>query len=131
MQMDFEVKDAPRLLDPAVGGAAARVLDGKDRREGDVSGGGDGGGACAGDGAEESEVSAGSPGAAEEDWSSWSIEEQEKLLLSIAKIFQIQFPLYTAYKHNTHTTIEARRACDAWPFNSAVSHLRGFENVLK
>ena len=23
-----------------------------------------------------------------------------------AKIFQIQFPLYTAYKHNTHPTIE-------------------------
>uniref|UniRef100_W5NGU5 Ubiquitin carboxyl-terminal hydrolase 34 n=1 Tax=Lepisosteus oculatus TaxID=7918 RepID=W5NGU5_LEPOC len=37
---------------------------------------------------------------------SWSTEEKEKLLLCAAKIFQIQFPLYTAYKHNTHHTIE-------------------------
>ncbi|XP_051939696.1 ubiquitin carboxyl-terminal hydrolase 34 isoform X4 [Hippocampus zosterae] len=37
---------------------------------------------------------------------SWSVDEREKLLLCAAKIFQIQFPLYTAYKHNTHPTIE-------------------------
>ncbi|KAG9350552.1 hypothetical protein JZ751_026918 [Albula glossodonta] len=37
---------------------------------------------------------------------SWSTEDREKLLLCAAKIFQIQFPLYTAYKHNTHPTIE-------------------------
>lgn len=37
---------------------------------------------------------------------SWSTDEKEKLLLCVAKIFQIQFPLYTAYKHNTHPTIE-------------------------
>ncbi|XP_069090498.1 ubiquitin carboxyl-terminal hydrolase 34 isoform X1 [Pleurodeles waltl] len=36
----------------------------------------------------------------------WSFDEKEKLLLCVAKIFQIQFPLYTAYKHNTHPTIE-------------------------
>uniref|UniRef100_A0A1A8HWD2 Ubiquitin specific peptidase 34 n=1 Tax=Nothobranchius kuhntae TaxID=321403 RepID=A0A1A8HWD2_NOTKU len=34
------------------------------------------------------------------------MEEREKLLLCAAKIFQIQFPLYTAYKHNTHPTLE-------------------------
>lgn len=45
---------------------------------------------------------AGSP----DPFSSWSTEEREKLLLCAAKIFQIQFPLYTAYKHNTHPTIE-------------------------
>ncbi|XP_037108825.1 ubiquitin carboxyl-terminal hydrolase 34 isoform X3 [Syngnathus acus] len=39
-------------------------------------------------------------------FSSWSTDEREKLLLCAAKIFQIQFPLYTAYKHNTHPTIE-------------------------
>lgn len=39
-------------------------------------------------------------------FASWSTEDQEKLLLCAAKIFQIQFPLYTAYKHNTHPTIE-------------------------
>ncbi|KAH0521479.1 Ubiquitin carboxyl-terminal hydrolase 34, partial [Microtus ochrogaster] len=39
-------------------------------------------------------------------FSLWSTEEKEKLLLCVAKIFQIQFPLYTAYKHNTHPTIE-------------------------
>uniref|UniRef100_A0A3B5M8F1 Ubiquitin carboxyl-terminal hydrolase 34 n=1 Tax=Xiphophorus couchianus TaxID=32473 RepID=A0A3B5M8F1_9TELE len=39
-------------------------------------------------------------------FSSWTTEEKEKLLLCAAKIFQIQFPLYTAYKHNTHPTIE-------------------------
>lgn len=52
----------------------------------------------------------GSEGSAEECgpdlFSSWSTEEREKLLLCAAKIFQIQFPLYTAYKHNTHPTIE-------------------------
>lgn len=40
---------------------------------------------------------------------SWTTEEREKLLLCTAKIFQIQFPLYTAYKHNTHPTLEVRR----------------------
>lgn len=44
-----------------------------------------------------------------DSFSSWSTEEREKLLLCAAKIFQIQFPLYTAYKHNTHPTIEVRR----------------------
>ncbi|XP_062912032.1 ubiquitin carboxyl-terminal hydrolase 34 isoform X4 [Mobula hypostoma] len=39
-------------------------------------------------------------------FSAWNTEEKEKLLLCVAKIFQIQFPLYTAYKHNTHATIE-------------------------
>lgn len=39
-------------------------------------------------------------------FSTWNTEEKEKLLLCVAKIFQIQFPLYTAYKHNTHATIE-------------------------
>ncbi|XP_055079983.1 ubiquitin carboxyl-terminal hydrolase 34 isoform X2 [Periophthalmus magnuspinnatus] len=48
----------------------------------------------------------GSDGDAVELFSSWSTEEREKLLLCAAKIFQIQFPLYTAYKHNTHPTIE-------------------------
>lgn len=48
------------------------------------------------------EGGAGSP----DPFSSWSTEEREKLLLCAAKIFQIQFPLYTAYKHNTHPTIE-------------------------
>ncbi|XP_061685121.1 ubiquitin carboxyl-terminal hydrolase 34 isoform X2 [Syngnathoides biaculeatus] len=43
---------------------------------------------------------------AHDGFSSWSMEEREKLLLCAAKIFQIQFPLYTAYKHNTHPTIE-------------------------
>lgn len=42
----------------------------------------------------------------QDPFSSWSTEEREKLLLCAAKIFQIQFPLYTAYKHNTHPTIE-------------------------
>ena len=54
----------------------------------------------------------GADGAAGSDsqdpFSSWSTEEREKLLLCAAKIFQIQFPLYTAYKHNTHPTIEVR-----------------------
>lgn len=45
---------------------------------------------------------------AQDPFSSWSTEEREKLLLCAAKIFQIQFPLYTAYKHNTHPTIEVR-----------------------
>ncbi|XP_033873774.3 ubiquitin carboxyl-terminal hydrolase 34 isoform X3 [Acipenser ruthenus] len=48
------------------------------------------------------DVSAKSPDA----FSAWNNEEKEKLLLCVAKIFQIQFPLYTAYKHNTHPTIE-------------------------
>lgn len=45
----------------------------------------------------------------QDPFSSWTTEEKEKLLLCAAKIFQIQFPLYTAYKHNTHPTIEVRR----------------------
>ncbi|KAK1171274.1 hypothetical protein AOXY_G6034 [Acipenser oxyrinchus oxyrinchus] len=48
------------------------------------------------------DVSAKSP----DPFSAWNTEEKEKLLLCVAKIFQIQFPLYTAYKHNTHPTIE-------------------------
>lgn len=49
-------------------------------------------------------------GGAPDPFGSWSTEEREKLLLCAAKIFQIQFPLYTAYKHNTHPTIEVGRA---------------------
>lgn len=60
------------------------------------SGGGDGG------------VGANSSSDSQDPFSSWSTEEREKLLLCAAKIFQIQFPLYTAYKHNTHPTIEVR-----------------------
>uniref|UniRef100_UPI001CD8B406 ubiquitin carboxyl-terminal hydrolase 34-like n=1 Tax=Solea senegalensis TaxID=28829 RepID=UPI001CD8B406 len=48
----------------------------------------------------------GTEGDGQDVFSSWSLEEREKLLLCAAKIFQIQFPLYTAYKHNTHPTIE-------------------------
>ncbi|XP_023268188.1 ubiquitin carboxyl-terminal hydrolase 34 [Seriola lalandi dorsalis] len=48
----------------------------------------------------------GGGGDTQDPFSSWSTEEREKLLLCAAKIFQIQFPLYTAYKHNTHPTIE-------------------------
>lgn len=59
------------------------------------SGGDDGGGAA-------SSTSSDS----QDPFSSWSTDEREKLLLCAAKIFQIQFPLYTAYKHNTHPTIE-------------------------
>lgn len=54
-----------------------------------------------------SEGGAESHGSVSQDsFSSWTTEEREKLLLCAAKIFQIQFPLYTAYKHNTHPTIE-------------------------
>lgn len=60
------------------------------------SGGGDGG------------VGESSSSDNQDPFSSWSTEEREKLLLCAAKIFQIQFPLYTAYKHNTHPTIEVR-----------------------
>lgn len=56
-------------------------------------------------------VAEGGAGASGQDpFGSWSTEEREKLLLCAAKIFQIQFPLYTAYKHNTHPTIEVRPA---------------------
>lgn len=63
------------------------------------SGGGDGDGVG---------VGANSSSDSQDPFSSWSTEEREKLLLCAAKIFQIQFPLYTAYKHNTHPTIEVR-----------------------
>lgn len=61
-----------------------------------------------GEGAEGGEGGVGGNGGGEshDPFSSWSTEEREKLLLCAAKIFQIQFPLYTAYKHNTHPTIE-------------------------
>lgn len=65
------------------------------------SGGSGGGDGCAGAGGSGSSDS-------QDPFSSWSTEEREKLLLCAAKIFQIQFPLYTAYKHNTHPTIEVR-----------------------
>lgn len=51
----------------------------------------------------------------QDPFSSWSTEEREKLLLCAAKIFQIQFPLYTAYKHNTHPTIEVRTGLRSQP----------------
>ncbi|XP_028827085.1 ubiquitin carboxyl-terminal hydrolase 34 isoform X3 [Denticeps clupeoides] len=52
------------------------------------------------------ETSVGSASESLDPFGSWSTEDREKLLLCAAKIFQIQFPLYTAYKHNTHPTIE-------------------------
>ncbi|XP_056267031.1 ubiquitin carboxyl-terminal hydrolase 34-like, partial [Pseudoliparis swirei] len=53
-----------------------------------------------------SSTSGGDSSDSQDPFGSWSTEEREKLLLCAAKIFQIQFPLYTAYKHNTHPTIE-------------------------
>lgn len=48
----------------------------------------------------------GGGGVHQDPFGSWTTEDREKLLLCVAKIFQIQFPLYTAYKHNTHPTVE-------------------------
>ncbi|CAL8351436.1 unnamed protein product, partial [Boreogadus saida] len=72
-------------------------------------GGGGGGGHGSGAGGESGSVAGESASGATDDnepLTSWSTEEKEKLLMCTAKIFQIQFPLYTAYKHNTHPTIE-------------------------
>lgn len=64
-----------------------------------------------GEGSAGSSSSACGGGAAEsqDPFGSWTTEDREKLLLCVAKIFQIQFPLYTAYKHNTHPTIEVQQ----------------------
>lgn len=61
---------------------------------------------CSGSGGVEGGAGANGSSDSQDPFSSWSTEEREKLLLCAAKIFQIQFPLYTAYKHNTHPTIE-------------------------
>ena len=73
--------------------------------------GGGGGGHGSGAGGESGSVAGESASGATDDnepLTSWSTEEKEKLLMCTAKIFQIQFPLYTAYKHNTHPTIEVQ-----------------------
>lgn len=67
--------------------------------------GGGGGGSVGGAGGGAGGAEGGSSDV-QDPFGSWSTEEREKLLLCAAKIFQIQFPLYTAYKHNTHPTIE-------------------------
>jgi len=73
---------------------------------GSGGGGGGGGGGAAGASSSSSSTSGGDSSDSQDPFGSWSTEEREKLLLCAAKIFQIQFPLYTAYKHNTHPTIE-------------------------
>ncbi|XP_066282190.1 ubiquitin carboxyl-terminal hydrolase 34-like isoform X3 [Branchiostoma lanceolatum] len=36
----------------------------------------------------------------------WTLEEREGLLHCVAKIYQMQFPLYTSYKHYFHLSVE-------------------------
>ncbi|XP_034052612.1 ubiquitin carboxyl-terminal hydrolase 34-like, partial [Gymnodraco acuticeps] len=85
-------------LGPGESGSGAGGADGADGGAGGAGGGGEEGADGGAGGSSSSDI--------QDPFSSWSTEEREKLLLCAAKIFQIQFPLYTAYKHNTHPTIE-------------------------
>lgn len=46
-----------------------------------------------------------------EDPEKWSMEEKEKLLHSVTKIFLMNFPSYIAYKHVVHPSREASSFC--------------------
>lgn len=46
-----------------------------------------------------------------EDPEKWGMEEKEKLLHSVTKIFLMNFPSYIAYKHVVHPSREASPVC--------------------
>ena len=42
----------------------------------------------------------------EDEADHWSIEEKEKLLQFVTKVFLMNFPSYMAYKHMVHSSLE-------------------------
>ena len=42
----------------------------------------------------------------EEEEETWTIDEKDSLLQFVGKIFLINFPLYMAYKHSVHSSLE-------------------------
>lgn len=42
----------------------------------------------------------------DESTDSWTIEEKERLLQFVTKVFLMNFPSYMAYKHVVHSTLE-------------------------
>ena len=40
---------------------------------------------------------------------SWTIEEKERLLQFVTKVFLMNFPSYIAYKHVVHSSLEVRK----------------------
>ncbi|XP_035208134.1 ubiquitin carboxyl-terminal hydrolase puf-like, partial [Stegodyphus dumicola] len=41
-----------------------------------------------------------------EDWSSWSLEDKEKILSFFSKVFLLNFPLYMAFKHSMQSKLD-------------------------
>lgn len=41
-----------------------------------------------------------------EDWSSWSLEDREKIICIFSKVFLLNFPLYVAFKHSLQSKID-------------------------
>lgn len=52
------------------------------------------------------------------DTEDWSIEEKERLFQFIAKVFTPSFPLYFAYKHCIHSSLEDLSKQDACALNN-------------
>ena len=45
----------------------------------------------------------------DENTDSWTIEEKERLLQFVTKVFLMNFPSYIAYKHVVHSSLEVRK----------------------
>ena len=46
----------------------------------------------------------------EDEQEVWSIEEKEKLLQFVTKVFLMNFPSYIAYKHAVHSSLEVSKS---------------------
>ena len=47
----------------------------------------------------------------------WTLQEIEKLLMLISKVFLLNFPLYVAYKHGVHSRLDEISGQEAQAFN--------------
>jgi len=52
------------------------------------------------------------------DTEEWSLDEKERLFQFIAKVFTPSFPLYFAYKHCIHSSLEDLSKQDACALNN-------------
>ena len=55
---------------------------------------------------------------AEKILEAWTLDEKDKLLNFVSKVFLMNFPVYVAYKHTVHTTLEELSTQEAAALNN-------------
>ena len=60
----------------------------------------------------------GSGGETDSAQESWTLDEKDKLFNFVSRVFLMNFPVYVAYKHTVHTTLEELSTQEAAALNN-------------